>query len=361
MIKVCHVVSGLRSGGVESMIYNYTSHMKKDFEWHVLYQHQPSKKNIDEFAKLGFNLKRIPSKIKHPIKNYKATYKYLKENNIEVVHCHMTLMNIFPLIAAKKCNIKIRISHSHNSDVQDKNILIKLFEHILKVICNRYSTINIACGKDAGEYMFLDNKYYILNNALDLEKYKYNINFRNEIRTKYMIKDNEILLGHIGRFTYQKNQEFLLDLINKLPSKYKLMMVGDGENFENINKIIIDRNLKDRVVLTGIVNNTNEFYSSFDLFVLPSRWEGLPVVGLEAQANGLYSVMSNNIDKNVNIINKVDFLNIDNIDKWVEVINFIINSKKNINREQDTALFDINGINIEIEADKLEKIYLGKE
>ena len=139
------------------------------------------------------------------------------------------------------------------------------------------------------------------------------------------------------------------------------MMVGDGENFENINKMIIDRNLKDRVVLTGIVNNTNEFYSSFDLFVLPSRWEGLPVVGLEAQANGLYSVMSNNIDKNVNIINKVDFLNIDNIDKWVEVINFIINSKKNISREQDTALFDINGINIEIEADKLEKIYLGKE
>lgn len=181
------------------------------------------------------------------------------------------------------------------------------------MVCNRYSTINIACGKDAGEYMFLDNKYCILNNALDLEKYKYNINFRNEIRTKYMIKDNEILLGHIGRFTYQKNQEFLLDLINKLPSKYKLMMVGDGENFENINKMIIDRNLKDRVVLTGIVNNTNEFYSSFDLFVLPSRWEGLPVVGLEAQANGLYSVMSNNIDKNVNIINKVDFLNIDNI------------------------------------------------
>ena len=70
------------------------------------------------------------------------------------------------------------------------DILIKIFEHILKVVCNRYSTINIACGKDAGEYMFLDNKYCILNNALDLEKYKYNINFRNEIRTKYMIKDN---------------------------------------------------------------------------------------------------------------------------------------------------------------------------
>lgn len=84
MIKVCHVVSGLRSGGVESMIYNYTSHMRKNFEWHVLYQHQPSKKNVDEFTKLGFKLKRIPSKIKHPIKNYKATYKYLKENNIEV-------------------------------------------------------------------------------------------------------------------------------------------------------------------------------------------------------------------------------------------------------------------------------------
>ena len=93
----------------------------------------------------------------------------------------MTLMNIFPLIAAKKCNIKIRISHSHNSDVQDKNILIKIFEHILKVVCNRYATINIACGKDAGEYMFLDNKYCILNNALDLENMSSTRNFRNEI------------------------------------------------------------------------------------------------------------------------------------------------------------------------------------
>lgn len=116
------------------------------------------------------------------------------------------------------------------------------------------------------------------------------------------------------------------------------MMVGDGENFENINKMIIDRNLKDRVVLTGIVNNTNEFYSSFDLFVLPSRWEGLPVVGLKAQANGLYSVMSNNIDKNVNIINKVDFAEILICkDKWVGYK--LYNKFKRILTENRTKLY----------------------
>ena len=121
-IKVCHVVSGLRAGGVESMIYNYCSKMdvnKIDFS--ILFQHQPSLKNIKEFEELGFSLINIPNKRVRPLSNFLKTYKYLKNNHIDVVHCHMTLMNIFPLCAAKLARVPKRICHSHGYDVRKKD------------------------------------------------------------------------------------------------------------------------------------------------------------------------------------------------------------------------------------------------
>ena len=102
-IKVCHVISGLKSGGAETVIYNYCSHLSKsNYEFHILYQHEPLEKDVKMFSKLNFKLIQIPEKSKHPLKNYFETKKYLKDNKIDIVHCHMNLMNFIPLIAAKK-------------------------------------------------------------------------------------------------------------------------------------------------------------------------------------------------------------------------------------------------------------------
>lgn len=358
-IKVCHIVCGLKSGGVEAMIYNYCSNIGNDlYEWYLLYQHEPAEKNIDELEKIGFSLKRIPSKVKHPIKNYKATYDFLKKNKIDVVHCHMTLMNFIPLIAAKKLKIKIRICHSHNSDTRKKNIVIKLVEKILKQICIKNATHLVACGKDAGKYMFGKNKFDILYNAMNLEKYQFDQNVRKEIRKKYNIGDNKYVIGHIGRFTKQKNQSFIIDLFKQICQEDEncvLFLVGDGEQKEYIIKKIKEYDLQEKVILPGVVNNSNQMYSAFDIFILPSLWEGLPVVSIEAQASGLPIILSDNIDKKAIIdFERCKMLRL-NIKEWKDSI--LEQKIKCINRKVNFDLFVKKNLDIKTEIDKLKKIY----
>ncbi len=357
--KICHVLSGLGAGGVESVIYNYCSQMDKNkYEWHILYQHEPSQKNIDEFEKLGFKLVQIPSKSKHPIKNYKQTYDYFRHEKIDVVHCHMTLMNFIPLIAARRLKIKSRICHSHNSDVRKKGIIVKCIEKILKRLCIMNATSLLSCGEEAGRYMYGEKKFTIINNALDLKKFRYNINSRKNIRNKYHIDNDAFIIGHIGRFTNQKNHTFIINIFKEIHKKNKkaiLMLIGDGELREEIMALVKAYKLTKYVIFTGIVSNTNDYYSAFDMFILPSIWEGLPVVGIEAQISGLNCLLANNIDHNVIVIKeKVSLLGLNEI-AWVNEAQKIINMKKN--RKIDENQFNQKNFNILKEVEKLENIY----
>lgn len=362
-IKVCHIVSGLKAGGVETMIYNYCSRFDKNrYEFHLLYQHNPSQKNIEEFENIGFKLKRIPSKAKHPFKNYFSTLKYFKENSFDVVHCHMTLMNFIPLIAAKRENIPIRICHSHNCDVRKKNFFVKILNNILKMLCIKNATDLVACGIDAGKYMYGSRNFIILNNSLDLKKFEYNKTIREKIRKKYSIEKDEILVGHIGRFTNQKNHKFILEIFTKLVSevndkkkKYKLLLIGDGELKKEVEKTVKRNKLESKVIFTGIVSNTSEFYSAIDIFILPSLWEGLPVVGIEAQVSGLPCLFSSNIDRNVILNHDRSYLLNLNIDDWVKKIQEV--SRNKYLRTTNIDAFNRKNLNIDKEYSKLNEIY----
>lgn len=359
-IKICHVVSGLKAGGVESMIYNYCSRLnKKEYEFHILYQHNPSIKNVKEFENLGFKFKKIPSKIKHPIKNYLETLKYFKNNSFDVVHCHMTLMNFIPLIAAKRLKIPVRICHSHNSDVRKKNIFVRMLNNLLKLLCIKYATDLVACGKDAGRYMYGKKKFIIINNALDIKKYEYNNLARKRIRKQFGILDDDILIGHIGRFTNQKNHKFIVEMFKKLVNdvstkekNYKLLLIGDGELKNEIEQDVIKNKIDSKVIFPGIINNTNEFYSAMDIFILPSLWEGLPVVGIESQISGLPCLFADTIDKECKINSNVCILNLD-IDKWVSCINNIDLRRLKPNME----IINKKNLDIDKEIFKLKKIY----
>lgn len=360
-IRVCHVICGLKSGGVETVIYNYCKEIgNEEFEWFVLYQHEPAQKNVEEFEKIGVKLYRIPSKIKHPIKNYKETKKYLKKEKIDIVHCHMTLMNFIPLIAAKKNGIKTRICHSHNSDTRDKNILIRVIEQILKKISIENATQLVACGNDAGKYMFGKRKFIVLYNSMDLRKFMFDSNIRKSEREKMGIDDSTIVLGNIGRFTKQKNHVFLLEVFKKIlleEKNVKLVLVGDGEQRENIEILAQEMGIYKNIIFTGVISNTNYMYSLFDIFLLPSLWEGLPVVAIEAQAAGLRCFFSNTIDSDSVIDEKsAKLLELDT-ELWKNEVLKVLNFTNESNRKININKFIEKNLDITNEAKKLKEIY----
>ena len=360
-ISVCHVVCGLKSGGVESMIYNYCSQLDlSKYDMHIIYQHEPSIKNVQEFQRIGFKLKQITSKAKNPIKNFCETYKYFKENNINVIHCHMTLMNFIPLLAGKILKINIRICHSHNSDVRHKNILKKIFENILKKFSIKWATHLVACGQDAGKYMYANKKFSIIYNGLQLNKYKYNEISRKNIREKYNISEEKIVIGHIGRFTEQKNHDFIIEMFKDLLKNnkdYILMLVGDGELKKRIEDKVKSKNMVENIIFAGVVENPYEYYSAFDYFILPSLWEGLPVVSVEAQASGLKCLFSDTIDLNAVIEQeKVEICQLKK-EKWIEKI---VNNSEIYNRKINIENFVKKNLDINQEVKKLQRLYRGE-
>lgn len=360
-IKVCHVVCGLKSGGVETVVYNYCKEIgNEEFEWSILYQHDPTKKNVEEFERIGVKLHRIPSKLKHPIKNYRETKKYFREHKIDIVHCHMTLMNFIPLITAKKLGIKVRICHSHNSDTRNKNICIKFIETILKRISIVNATELMACGNDAGKYMYGKRKFVILYNSMNLKKFMIDRDIRKHERERMGISNNTVVLGHIGRFTHQKNHVFLLQVLKKMlleKKDVKLILVGDGEQRENIKVLAQNMGIYKNIIFTGVISDISSMYNVFDVFLLPSLWEGLPVVAIEAQASGLKCFFSNSIDSNAVIDEKnAKLLELDS-ELWKNEILKSLKSVKESNREIDMNKFIEKNLDIKNQADKLKKIY----
>lgn len=203
---VMHFVAGLKNGGVEKLIENYTNELiKYNFQFIIVYQHQTTSDQLMYFEEHGVRCIRIPSKKRHPLRNLIATRRVIKEYNPDMVHTHMNLMNFFPLSIAWMQNISIRICHSH---IANNNIGIPVLDLLFKKMNLIFGNVFFACGKSAGDYMYGKKKYEIIYNAIPQEKFRFNEEERNYIRDKFNINDKTLLLGNIGRVTNQKNQIF---------------------------------------------------------------------------------------------------------------------------------------------------------
>jgi len=360
-IKVCHIVSALKSGGAETMIYNYCKKLPNDYIFSILHQYKASEKNYIEFKEIGFDIIELPEKRRHPIKNYFMTKDYLKRNRIDIVHCHMTIANFLPLVAAKKAGVPMRICHSHESSIEEEGIIKRIIFYILKQICINNATILIACGQKAGDYLYADNPYFVLNNAIDLKKFSFCPQARADIRTRYNLDEDTTVIGHIGRFITIKNQDFLVDvfcdLLKKSSKKYALFLIGDGPEQNRIRKLVEQKGLDKEIIFTGIVNNANDYLSAFDAFVLPSVREGLPVVSLEAQASKLPCFFSDTIDSNCAVDQDLcTFLPL-NKNIWIE--NLLLLSKQNNRNNVNFKAFEDKGFSIDKTVYDLDKIYKG--
>ncbi len=292
-VRVLHVIAGMGSGGAESFLMNMCRHMDREKVQFDFLLRSSENIYVDELEALGCGVYYTDSFPRHWIRNRMQTKAILKQNSYSIIHVHANaLLYITPLILAKKMGVPCRIMHSHNSSMAYKAALpIHLF---FKNRIQRIATHCFACSDQAGKWMF-PGQYQIIRNAIDVEKFKYDPEAREQIRNEMRIPADELVVGHVGRFWEQKNHAFLLCVFSKIlqqkPNAY-LVLVGEGGLKNQIRELALSLGISTHVIFAGVRKDVNKVLSMFDVFAFPSLYEGLSVVSVEAQVNGLPVICS---------------------------------------------------------------------
>ncbi|MCM1286177.1 MAG: glycosyltransferase [Acetobacter sp.] len=320
----------------------------------------------DNIASTGVRIIHQPDSKLGYAESYKFYIELFKNEHFDIVHSHLLFYSAIVLLAAYKSGVPKRIAHSHFTQPlaehsKLKQIAAKLYRNVMKFLLKKYATDIIGCSKKSGEYL-TDKKYFnkkgiVLNNGIDTDEYSFDLQARNRIREELGVGD-KIVLGHIGHMYYIKNQDFLIDVFNEYHVKNKnsvLLLVGDGEDREKLEKKCRDLNLNDSVIFAGFRDDVPDLLNAMDCFVFPSLHEGFPLTLIEAQASKLPCVVSANISKGVKINSNVYFESIDeNPAKWIDSIEKSLVQKRNSVDNSDVIKnFDIRNI-----TRKLEGIYL---
>ena len=319
--KVLIFIYGLGIGGAESFILTLLNSINEiRFEFDI---QNPDIKNT--------NILRICEERKYPIhilpkfnvnlfSHLKALKKLLK-NGYDVVHFHQnSLINGYSILLACKFPNKI-ILHSHNSN-NSGGFLGKWGHIYFRTLLQKKKIKRVACSDVAGKWMFNSKDFEIISNAINIDNYKFNVTNRDLIRKQLGLDENCFLIGHVGRFVDAKNHKGLLDIFCNIlrHNKYsRLACIGDGPLKDEIIQICHRKNIIDSVYFLGNQNNPELYYSAFDAFILPSKFEGLPFALVEAQCSGLPILASTNITTEANITGNISFISLSsNKDVWFE-------------------------------------------
>ena len=276
-IRIAQIVGKWLGGGVEAVVMNYYRHLDHDkIQFDFICDDDSTNIPYDEIEKLGGKVILIPPYQK-VFKYQKELRRVLREGKYKIVHSHINTLSVFPLYAAKKVGVPVRIAHSH-STTNKKEWKKNLLKQVLRPFSKKYATNYMCCSELAGRWLFGDKAYdegkvYLLNNAIDLDKFKYDKKIRDKKRKELGIKEDTIVIGHIGRFVAQKNHTFLIDIFNeihKLNQNSILLLIGQGPLQEEINGKVKELGLDDSVKFLGQREDVHEYYNVMDLFLFPS-------------------------------------------------------------------------------------------
>lgn len=356
---ILHVNTTLNIGGIENFLLNVYKNIDKEKYEFVFCCYRLEKFDYeDELKLLGAKTVRIddPKKISRK-EHLNQLRKIIIKEKIDIIHCHTYFDAAIVALAAKKENIKKIIVHSHTTEGFNKVSYIRKFKWFIakKMICKN-ATHFLACSNLAGKSLFLNKKFTIIPNGINVVDFKYDEKTRKIIRNSFGIKDTEIVLGHVGRFEIAKNHKFIIELLMKLKqinTKYKVLFVGDGSLLNEIKNEMNEKKLENDIIFCGAVNNTSQYYNAFDCFVFPSTYEGLGISLIEAQANGLTCLVSNKVPKESKVTETVEYLSLEKIDNWVNFIE-LANFERNIS---NNAVINNSEFSINETINLLEKIY----
>lgn len=356
MIRILHVLKELDAGGVERMLSNYYAHVNQEeyrFDFMVFSDHEGMiEKTIQHSTIHHVTAKEVDAK-----KHIKETNRVIKEGHYDIVHTHIDKMAIIPLLSAKWHKVPGRFAHSHMA--VKKGIQEKLTYPAIKAL----ATDLCACGIDAGtirfgEKAYAENKITVINNAIEIPKFSFKQSIREKVRNELQLSEDETALCCVARFDYQKNHTYLLKVFKEykeLNPRAKLFLMGTGELEQEVRSQIAESDIKD-VIFMGTREDVNEILQGMDIFLLTSRYEGLPVVLVEAQCTGIECFVSDKITKEIKVTDGIYYLDIEqNPTDWAKAIG----EKADLKKDRSGAYKEIEagGYSIVKESKKLEALY----
>ena len=350
--------------GIETMLMNYYRNIDREKLQFDFIVNKPKKGDYDdEIRKMGGNIYLSPGL--NPI-HYNDYMKFVSEivrnnSDIKIVHAHNEAMGLYALNGAKKAGIDVRIAHAHNTKI------VRDYKWPLKMFCKAflpYSATDLwACGNEAGEYFFGKNNWrlrgMVMHNAIDTEKFGFSESVRKAVRKKYGLTGKTVI-GHVGRFNVQKNHTRLLEIFSrfvKTDPNAVLFLAGEGELMDKMKEKAKELKISDKVIFAGLLQNTEEIYQAMDLFILPSLFEGLPVVAIEAQASGLPCVFSDKVTDEAILSGNAFSVSLGDPDGvWCEKIMQAL--KKENNRPLGKETVKNAGYDIFSEAERISSLYI---
>lgn len=352
MIKVLHVFECFAQGGIENFVMNvYRKINREEIQFDFAFINRSKGVFDDEVISMGANIYYFENESKTFANYSKSLTSIIKDHGpYDVIHSHMYFFSGYILKIAKKCGVPIRIAHCHETLKGRKPTLKRrIYESIMKKMIKKNSTVRLSCSNAAGMYMFdKPDSFKILYNGISMKRFMYNLELRNECRKNLNISDDEILVLNVGRFAPQKNHDFTIHMFKKLyekSRKYKLVLIGDGILLDEIKLLVNKYQLNNAVIFLSNIYDTESYYNAADIFILPSLYEGMGIVTIEAQATGLVTLISDKVTTEVGITELASFLPIDNYDAWINEIDkksFAKYDRSEYYKRVENTSFDIN-------------------
>ncbi|MDD3304292.1 MAG: glycosyltransferase [Clostridia bacterium] len=354
-IRVLHVIRAMNMGGAETFIMNLYRNIDRE---KIQFDFLTSREGCydKEIKLLGGRIYEIPyltdkGQLEY-IKNLKKIFKTHQE--YKIVHSHIDQVSGIILQTAKKCNVPVRLAHSHSTS-NNNGFIAKMYKKYLQNKINKNATELLACSEESAKWLYKKeaNRAIIINNGIDISKFKYSNEKRCELRNELNIPEDYIVIGHVGGFRKEKNHEFLLEIFSeylKMNPKSYLVLLGDGILREKIEQKMEQLNINNNVKILGIKNNNYDYYNIFDVFAFPSIYEGVPLTLIEAMSNGLKVLASNNITKDINRNNLISYIELEKKDEWIKQLS------ESCLRECMDISIDLDEYNINKTVEKYQKL-----
>ena len=362
----------LKKGGTENVMINIVKNIDRD-RFHIdflIFDKTPDQSDDKKYLEsLGCRFYQITARGVDRKLHNRELDEFFRDHEYDIVHTHMDAIGEEALKAAKKYGIKALIAHSHNTDQLDnpkglKDHLHKCYLIYEKHLLRRYAEYFVACSPEAGKWLFGDKicnseKYLLLKNSIDSSAYSFDEETRNEVRKELGLEGRKVII-HVGQFRTQKNHGKVIEVFNELHERdesFALVLVGTGEEQDNIKSKVEELGLKEDVLFLGNRNDIPELLMSADVFLFPSLYEGLGIALLEAQAADLICVVSDTIPELAVLTEKVKAVNLtESASVWGDIVEEMM-GKYTVRRDR-SELFTEKGYDINAQIKVLESFYM---